>query len=80
MGVLYFIEFQNLAEVFDVPKSTISTWHTRNMTPEVVLRTHLATGCSLKWLMLDQGEAFEKTEDSSIKTLPIEKMWTSSPP
>ncbi|WP_258180309.1 helix-turn-helix domain-containing protein [Photobacterium kishitanii] len=72
-------EFQDLAEVFDVPKSTISTWHTRNMTPyEVVLRTHLATGCSLKWLMLDQGEAFEKTEDSSIKTLPIEKISNGS--
>ncbi|SJZ95214.1 helix-turn-helix domain-containing protein [Photobacterium toruni] len=72
-------EFQDLAEVFDIPRSTISTWHTRNMTPfEVILRTHLATGCSLKWLMLDQGEAFEKTEDSSIKTLPIEKISNGS--
>lgn len=72
-------EFQDLAEVFDIPRSTISTWHTRNITPyEVVLRTHLATGCSLKWLMLDQGEAFEETEGSSIKTLPIEKILNGS--
>jgi homoserine kinase len=32
-------EFQDLADVFDIPKSTISTWHTRNMTPyEIVVR------------------------------------------
>ncbi|PST95733.1 transcriptional regulator [Photobacterium iliopiscarium] len=68
-------EFQDLADVFEVPKSTISTWHTRNMTPyEVIVRVCIATGCSLKWLALNEGEAFEQANDSSIKRLSIEKI------
>lgn len=66
-------EFQDLADVFDIPRSTISTWHTRNMTPyEILVRTHLATGVSLKWLALDEGEPFEQPTDGSIEKLSIE--------
>lgn len=68
-------EFQDLADVFDIPKSTISTWHTRNMTPyEIVVRVCIATGCSIKWLALGEGEAFEEITNSSIKRLSIEKI------
>ena len=51
--------YDEMAVAFDIPKSTIFTWHTRDMTPyEIAIRTHLITGVSLKWLLLDEGEAF----------------------
>ena len=66
-------DFHNLADVYDIPRSTISTWHTRNMTPfEIVLRTHLATGVSLKWLLLDEGEPFEQPTEDAVEKLSIE--------
>lgn len=65
-------EFQDFAYVFDILKSTISTWYTHNMTPfEVVLRTCLATGCSLKWLVLGEGEPFTA---ETIESVPINKI------
>lgn len=56
--------YDEMAVAFNIPKSTIFTWHTRDMTPyEIAIRAHLTTGVSLKWLLLDEGEAFN--EDSS---------------
>ncbi|HIF9091481.1 TPA: phage repressor protein CI [Photobacterium damselae] len=68
-------EFQDLADVFEIPRSTISTWHTRNMTPfEIVVRASLATGCSLRWLVLDEGEPFVKENSGSIEEIKLEKI------
>ncbi|WP_394136258.1 phage repressor protein CI [Aliivibrio fischeri] len=56
-----------LADVIGVPRSTISTWNTRNMTPfEVLIRIHLKTGASMKWLALGVGEAFPESEESKV--------------
>ncbi|WP_235693363.1 phage repressor protein CI [Aliivibrio fischeri] len=56
-----------LADVIGVPRSTISTWNTRNMTPfEVLIRIHLDTGASMKWLALGIGEAFPESEESKV--------------
>lgn len=60
----------DLAHKFNIPKGTVSTWLRRDMTPfEITLRAHLATGVSLKWLLLGEGEAFESTDtpvDTSV--------------
>ncbi|CAH7248050.1 Transcriptional regulator [Vibrio chagasii] len=53
---------QDVADVFGIPKSTIATWRQRNLTPfEIAVRTHLSTGVSLEWLLLDKGEPYPKT-------------------
>lgn len=58
-----------LAARFNVPKGTISTWLRRDMTPfEISIRTHLATGVSLRWLLLDEGDPFEKEEEEKKQT------------
>ncbi|MCD9491090.1 transcriptional regulator [Photobacterium phosphoreum] len=68
-------EFQDLATVFDIPRSTISTWHTRNMTPyEIIVRVCLATGCSIKWLAMDEGEPFSDGDNSATEEISIEKI------
>ena len=52
-------DFQTLAEVLNVSKSTMSTWHQRNLTPyEVIIRVHLHTGASLEYLILGEGTPF----------------------
>lgn len=61
--ILHLNEFQDLSDVFDIPRGTISTWHTRDTTPfEISIRFHLATGASLRWLLLDEGEAYPDSE------------------
>lgn len=63
-------DFLTLAEVLGVPKSTISTWHQRKLTPfEVIIRTHLRTGASIAFMALGEGEAFpnQKVVDSESK-------------
>ncbi|OBU17205.1 hypothetical protein AYY19_11135 [Photobacterium aquimaris] len=58
-SVLDIDEYQDLADVFNIPRGTVSTWHSRETTPfEIAIRSHLATGVSLHWLLLDEGEAF----------------------
>lgn len=55
--------YNQLTDVLGVNKGTISTWHTRNMTPfELAVRIHLSEGVSLKWLLLDEGEPFPTNE------------------
>lgn len=52
-------DFLSLAKVLGVPKSTISTWHQRKLTPyEVIIRTHLRTGASISYMVTGEGEAF----------------------
>ncbi|KZX68605.1 transcriptional regulator [Vibrio sp. HI00D65] len=52
-------DFLSLAEVLGVPKSTISTWHQRKLTPyEIIIRTHLRTGASVSYMATGVGEAF----------------------
>lgn len=50
---------QALADAFDLPKSTVGTWRHRNLVPyEVVIRLHLETGISIRWLTLGEGEPY----------------------
>ncbi|MDO6706177.1 helix-turn-helix domain-containing protein [Photobacterium sp. 1_MG-2023] len=45
--------FGEMADVFDVPKTTFSTWNTHNRTShELVVRTHLRTGIPVYKLIL----------------------------
>ena len=67
--------FQGLTTTFGIPKSTIATWHQREISPfEIAVRVHLAKGVSLKWLLLDQGEAFESAGVILKEKLVIEKI------
>ncbi|MCG9624207.1 helix-turn-helix domain-containing protein [Vibrio mediterranei] len=48
-----------LADYFGIPKSTILTWHQHDRTAhELIVREHLATGASVKYLALGEGEPF----------------------
>lgn len=52
-------DFLSLAEALGVPKSTVSTWHQRKLTPyEIILRTHLRTGASVAYMALGEGKPF----------------------
>ncbi|WP_366052179.1 helix-turn-helix domain-containing protein [Moritella sp.] len=74
-SVLKCDSFEDMARTFDIPKSTIFTWHKRNMTPfEIAVRIHLIKGVSLKWLLLDQGEAFESAGMVLKEKFVIEKI------
>lgn len=53
---------RELGEKLDISASTIATWHKRALCPfEIVLRAHMYTGASLKWLTL--GESHFRTEN-----------------
>ncbi|AUI86610.1 transcriptional regulator [Vibrio azureus] len=55
--------FDLVADHYGVPKSTFFTWHTHNRTGfELIVREHLASGASVRYLALGQGEAFPKNE------------------
>ncbi|MFN3019189.1 phage repressor protein CI [Vibrio coralliilyticus] len=55
---------QALADAFGLPKSTVGTWRHRNLVPyEIVIRLHLETGISIKWLTLGQGEPYESPRE-----------------
>ncbi|SMY35204.1 helix-turn-helix domain-containing protein [Photobacterium andalusiense] len=67
-SVLDIDEYQDLADVFNIPRGTVSTWHSRETTPfEIAIRSHLATGVSLHWLLLNEGEAFPHLNTSMTK-------------
>ncbi|KXO13304.1 Repressor protein [Moritella sp. JT01] len=68
----------DLAESLGIPRTTISTWHTRNMTPfEIAVRINLAKGVSLRWLLLDEGDTFESDGVILKEKLIIEKIANS---
>ncbi|HAS6029465.1 transcriptional regulator [Vibrio vulnificus] len=51
---------QALADAFGLSKSTVGTWRHRNLVPyEIVIRLHLETGISIRWLTLGQGEPYD---------------------
>ncbi|WP_039982919.1 phage repressor protein CI, partial [Vibrio sagamiensis] len=62
-------DFKTLGECLNVSKGTISTWHQRGLTPyEVIIRLHLKTGVSIKYLALGEGEPFpDRTAHTSKK-------------
>jgi len=69
------VNFQGLTTTFGIPKSTIATWHQREISPfEIAVRVHLAKGVSLRWLLLDEGEAFDSDPVASQEKLVIEKI------
>ncbi|MFA0609497.1 phage repressor protein CI [Vibrio sp. 10N.222.49.B4] len=48
-----------LADYYGVPKSTIFTWHQHDrIAHELIVREHLHSGASVKYLALGEGEAF----------------------
>jgi hypothetical protein len=66
-----------LARRLGIPKGTISTWLQRDTTPfEISIIVHLATGLSLRWLLLDEGEPFtaEVNTNESIESVAINKI------
>ncbi|MEZ9349370.1 helix-turn-helix domain-containing protein [Vibrio splendidus] len=66
-----------LADKFGIPRSTIQTWHSHDRTAfELIVRTHLATGASVKFMALGEGEAFEgeKTDSVSTEGMQISKL------
>ncbi|MET2897020.1 phage repressor protein CI [Vibrio rotiferianus] len=51
--------FELLADYYGIPKSTIFTWHQHDRTAyELIVREHLNSGASVKFLALGEGEAF----------------------
>jgi hypothetical protein len=83
-------DFKSLGEVLGISKGTISTWHQRGLTPyEVILRLHLKTGASIRYLALGEGEPFpekvsevtqpnEQKEDSQLNTVAMETFCLSN--
>ncbi|MBD0786384.1 phage repressor protein CI [Vibrio sp. Y2-5] len=66
------LEVKNLSAlglILNVPTSTLSTWHKRNLCPfEIVIRVHIHTGVSVRWLTLGEGEPYpnrQMTEEQS---------------
>lgn len=56
--------YGQLSDVIGVPRSSISTWVDRDVTPfEIAVRLHLALGVSIKWLTTGEGEPFEYRND-----------------
>ena len=57
-----------LSDLLNVPRTTISTWHRRDMTAyEIAIRICLTTGASLKYVVLGEGEPF----DTDVKPVDI---------
>lgn len=53
-----------LADKFGIPRSTIQTWHSHDRTAfELIVRTHLATGASVRYMALGEGEPFANKAD-----------------
>lgn len=51
--------YELLADYYGIPKSTIFTWHQHDRTAhELIVREHLNSGASVKYLALGDGEAF----------------------
>lgn len=66
-------QYNQLADYFGIPRSTILTWHRHDRTPfELIIREHLNSGASIKYLALGEGEPFANNETSST-TSSIEK-------
>ncbi|MCL9775735.1 helix-turn-helix domain-containing protein [Vibrio methylphosphonaticus] len=61
-------QYNQLADYFGVPRSTILTWHRHDRTPfELIVREHLHSGASVKYLALGEGKPFPKETDDVAK-------------
>lgn len=66
--------YLKMADVFGVPRTTINTWNTHDRTAfELIVRTHLALGVSVRYMALGEGEPFEgkKVPVNAIPTFRI---------
>ncbi|OMO28718.1 phage repressor protein CI [Vibrio lentus] len=64
---------RELSTLLDIPTSTMSTWHKRDLCPfEVVLRAHMYTGISVKWLTLGEGVPFPNRVSSEHQSKRLE--------
>lgn len=53
-----------LSDHYGVPNSTFSTWHTHNRTGfELIIREHLKSGASVRYLALGVGEPFDQQSE-----------------
>ncbi|MDC5872214.1 helix-turn-helix domain-containing protein [Vibrio europaeus] len=69
-------DFKTLGENLGVSKGTISTWHQRGLTPyEVIVRLHLRTGASIKYMALGEGEPFPDKKLHTSKNNEAEKLF-----
>lgn len=65
--------YELLSDYYGVPNSTFSTWHTHDRTGyELIIREHLASGASVRYLALGEGEPFP-TETKNANAIGIEK-------
>ncbi|OOE45097.1 helix-turn-helix domain-containing protein [Salinivibrio kushneri] len=56
LGLKY---MKDLPDKLNIGAGTQSTWIQRNVTPfEIAIRVHLATGASMRWLVLGEGEPY----------------------
>lgn len=70
--------YGQLSDAIGVPRSSISTWVDRDVTPfEVVVRLHMALGVSVRWLTTGEGEPFELNRDP-IESIVIERLVNGS--
>ncbi|MBE3976002.1 transcriptional regulator [Vibrio parahaemolyticus] len=66
--------YELLSDYYGVPNSTFSTWHTHNRTGwELIIRTHLATGASVRYMALGEGEPFPEDEEVIMATNSFDK-------
>ncbi len=69
-------DFKSLGECLGVSKGTISTWHQRGLTPyEVIVRLHLRTGASIKYLALGEGEPFDDKKTHTSKKNEVKRLF-----
>lgn len=63
-----------LADKFGIPRSTIQTWHSHDRTAfELIIRAHLATGASVRYMALGEGEPFPKDQGTVAPTNSFDK-------
>ena len=63
-----------LADYYGIPKSTIFTWHQHNRTAyELIIRQHLATGVSVRYLALGEGEPYPEVASTQNTSISLSK-------
>lgn len=61
-------DFKSLGDALGISKGTVSTWHQRNLTPfEVVIRLHLHTGASIRYMLFGEGEPFPTKSEANVR-------------
>ncbi|MFB9135699.1 phage repressor protein CI [Vibrio olivae] len=67
-------QYNQLADYFGIPRSTIITWHSHDRTPfELIVREHLNSGASVKYLALGEGEPFSgSSSNENLATYELE--------